>query len=278
MPSPGGLPWQPLVALTAIFAQTILGAAVRHQIVGVMPHIAGAAAATSSGNVGRPRNPHAAHGESQAPPSSDATAVANVFAGIPRHWRLHGARRDADAPQPMPTDGVVHGGACRRGVAGRSAVGLALAMLARPRCGIRWYTGEWCRRDARLHRIDEAADHLADPHEHGDRIFLRPPLARLAGYQPVLSLLLHTILGTGLIASGTAALNQWYEREADRKMRRTAGPPAAFGPPGRRPRPAVRDRSFDRRVSSDLWLGVNLLCGADRRCSRCASYLSSTRR
>ena len=24
---------------------------------------------------------------------------------------------------------------------------------------------------------------------------------------------LHTILGTGLIASGTAALNQWYERD-----------------------------------------------------------------
>ena len=36
---------------------------------------------------------------------------------------------------------------------------------------------------------------------------------------------LHTILGTGLIASGTAALNQWYEREADSKMRRTKGRP-----------------------------------------------------
>ena len=33
--------------------------------------------------------------------------------------------------------------------------------------------------------------------------------------------LLHTVLGTGLIASGTAALNQWYEREADAKMKRT---------------------------------------------------------
>src|SRR5260370_41406578 len=33
----------------------------------------------------------------------------------------------------------------------------------------------------------------------------------------------HTILGTGLIASGTAAPKPWYEREADRKMRRTAG-------------------------------------------------------
>src|SRR3984893_18220381 len=41
--------------------------------------------------------------------------------------------------------------------------------------------------------------------------------------------LLHTIIGTALIASGTAALNQWYEREADRKMRRTAGRPLPSG-------------------------------------------------
>src|ERR1700738_1625832 len=41
--------------------------------------------------------------------------------------------------------------------------------------------------------------------------------------------LLHTIVGTGLIASGTAALNQWYEREADCKMRRTAQRPIPAG-------------------------------------------------
>jgi heme o synthase len=41
--------------------------------------------------------------------------------------------------------------------------------------------------------------------------------------------LLHTILGTGLIASGTAALNQWYERVADGKMRRTMGRPLPSG-------------------------------------------------
>ena len=41
--------------------------------------------------------------------------------------------------------------------------------------------------------------------------------------------LLHTIVGTGLIASGTAALNQWYEREADGKMRRTQGRPLPSG-------------------------------------------------
>jgi heme o synthase len=41
--------------------------------------------------------------------------------------------------------------------------------------------------------------------------------------------LLHTIIGTGLIASGTAALNQWYEREADAKMKRTQDRPLPAG-------------------------------------------------
>jgi protoheme IX farnesyltransferase len=42
-------------------------------------------------------------------------------------------------------------------------------------------------------------------------------------------LLIHTLVGTGLIASGTAALNQWYERDADFLMRRTAGRPLPAG-------------------------------------------------
>ena len=68
-------------------------------------------------------------------------------------------------------------------------------------------------------------------------------------------LLLHTVLGTGLIASGTAALNQWYEREADRKMRRTAGRPL---PSGRLI--AGRALAFGIALSVagfvELWLGV----------------------
>ena len=76
---------------------------------------------------------------------------------------------------------------------------------------------------------------------------------------PVLSLF-HTIMGTCLIASGTAALNQWYEREADRKMRRTAGRPL---PAGRLP--AARALAFGAALSVagflELWLGVNLLSG-----------------
>jgi protoheme IX farnesyltransferase len=70
--------------------------------------------------------------------------------------------------------------------------------------------------------------------------------------------LLHTILGTALIASGTAALNQWYEREADRRMRRTA----------RRPLPAGKMSANSALAfglalsvigSLELWLSVNPL-------------------
>jgi protoheme IX farnesyltransferase len=70
--------------------------------------------------------------------------------------------------------------------------------------------------------------------------------------------LLHTIFGTALIASGTAALNQWYERVADRKMHRTADRPL---PSGRLS--AGRALAFGTVLSTagflELWLGVNLL-------------------
>lgn len=39
----------------------------------------------------------------------------------------------------------------------------------------------------------------------------------------------HTLFGTALIASGTAALNQWYERDADRRMLRTQARPLPSG-------------------------------------------------
>ena len=41
--------------------------------------------------------------------------------------------------------------------------------------------------------------------------------------------LFHVLLGTALVASGTAALNQWMEREADGKMRRTQNRPLPAG-------------------------------------------------
>ena len=121
----------------------------------------------------------------------------------------------------------------------------------------------WPSLNARLHRIDEAADHLADPDEHGDRIFLRPARrGQLVGVLksiPLLSLL-HTIIGTGLIASGTAALNQWYEREADRKMRRTAMRPLPSGKMSARSA-LLFGIALSVAGFLELWLGVNLLSG-----------------
>ena len=73
-------------------------------------------------------------------------------------------------------------------------------------------------------------------------------------------LLLHTILGTGLIASGTAALNQWYEHDADAKMLRT----------NKRPIPSGRVNAtnalwFGLAIAAlgfvELSWGVNLLTG-----------------
>lgn len=58
-----------------------------------------------------------------------------------------------------------------------------------------------------------------------------------------LLLLFNVLLGTALVASGTAALNQWMEREVDGKMRRTQHRPL----PARRMDP---DRAF--------WFGLTL--------------------
>jgi heme o synthase len=70
--------------------------------------------------------------------------------------------------------------------------------------------------------------------------------------------LIHTIIGTGLIASGTAALNQWYEREADAKMRRTQDRPL---PAGRLD--AWKALVFAIAISvagfAELWFGANPL-------------------
>ncbi len=70
--------------------------------------------------------------------------------------------------------------------------------------------------------------------------------------------LLHTLVGTALIASGTAALNQWYERDADAKMNRTMARPI---PSGRVTGPHALLFGIFLSIAGflDLWLGANLL-------------------
>ncbi len=72
--------------------------------------------------------------------------------------------------------------------------------------------------------------------------------------------LANMLIGTGLLASGTAALNQWYENEGDALMRRTRGRPIPTG------RVTAREGlCFGIALSvlgfADLCLGVNVLTG-----------------
>jgi len=73
-----------------------------------------------------------------------------------------------------------------------------------------------------------------------------------------LAVLVHALLGTALIASGTFTLNQWYEREADAKMHRTRMRPL---PTGRvTPRRAFVFGVLLSLVGFvELWLGANVL-------------------
>jgi protoheme IX farnesyltransferase len=71
-------------------------------------------------------------------------------------------------------------------------------------------------------------------------------------------LLIHALLGTALMASGTAALNQWYEADIDSKMLRTRARPISAWRV--KPHHALL---FGLTVSAagfaDLWLGANAL-------------------
>src|SRR5438034_2311760 len=73
--------------------------------------------------------------------------------------------------------------------------------------------------------------------------------------------LAHVLLGTALMASGTAALNQWYEADSDARMRRTRGRPIASGRMKR-----STGFAFGSLLSVvgfvDLWFGTNPLTAA----------------
>jgi protoheme IX farnesyltransferase len=70
----------------------------------------------------------------------------------------------------------------------------------------------------------------------------------------------HTLLGTGLIASGTAALNQWYEWDADARMERTRHRPIPSGRLSRN-RAVVFATALSIGGFLELALLVNLLAG-----------------
>ena len=63
-----------------------------------------------------------------------------------------------------------------------------------------------------------------------------------AGEYPGGAILLHTLLGTALIATSASALNQWLERHSDARMVRTAERPLPAGRLAAVARRAVRRR------------------------------------
>ena len=75
------------------------------------------------------------------------------------------------------------------------------------------------------------------------------------------ALMFHTLLGTLLVASGTATLNQWVERESDAHMRRTAN----------RPLPAGRLTS-----SEALWFGIVLAVAGGVELAWAANILAAS--
>lgn len=72
--------------------------------------------------------------------------------------------------------------------------------------------------------------------------------------------LFHTLLGTALIASGTAALNQWYERDADAKMLRTQKRPLPLGLMSS-PRALTFGIALSVLGFADLYFGATPLAG-----------------
>lgn len=73
-----------------------------------------------------------------------------------------------------------------------------------------------------------------------------------------LSSLAYVLLGTALLASGTSALNQWYEVDSDARMRRTRSRPI---PAGRMKRShgLVFGVLLAAAGFAELWYGTNLL-------------------
>lgn len=78
---------------------------------------------------------------------------------------------------------------------------------------------------------------------------------------PHIMTLLHVLLGTALMASGTAALNQWYEADSDSKMSRTRERPMAAGRM-KRSSGLLFGVSLSVAGFADLWFGANFLAAA----------------
>src|SRR5215467_4387310 len=107
------------------------------------------------------------------------------------------------------------------------------------------YMEAWSPRDARLYRIDEAADHLADPDEYRDRVFLRYAVAHVAGYQLAVAASYDSRHRPDRFRhSGAQSVVRARGRPEDAPHGRSS---AALGSFGRGSRPGVRYRALGGR-------------------------------
>jgi protoheme IX farnesyltransferase len=81
------------------------------------------------------------------------------------------------------------------------------------------------------------------------------------GAESISFMTLHLLLGTGLMASGTSALNQWYEADSDARMRRTRERPMASGRM-KRSHGALFGVLLSIVGFAELWFGANPLAAA----------------
>lgn len=252
----GGNPplhWLAVAAAFTVFVQLALGASARHHFLGIVPHVIGALFATGMvlWITLRVLMNHADHDPLRRPALALlAVTFLQIFLGIAAYMSRVVT---SDAIQPMPlavTFTVAHVAVGALVLA--SSILLVIQVFRHVRRPLRDWT---------------FSDYIALTKPNVTWLIL---MSAGVGYffglrgASLWSLnwwsLGHTIMGTALIASGTAALNQWFEREADRKMRRTSDRPL---PAGRLT--AGRALAFGIVLSvlgfSELAFGVNRLSG-----------------
>jgi heme o synthase len=218
-----GSPPLRLLALAAplvVLAQVALGAAARHHALNVIPHIAGALVTSAfvlwvglrvlmahSGNTALRRGALALI----------SITTLQVFLGIAAYIsRL----MTANAPQPMPVMvwfTVIHVAVGALTLAASVVMALLVSRHVRDGYAIRQVVANYAELTKPsitwLILMSAAVGYFFGAREGGFGV----------------ATFLHTMLGIGLIASGTAALNQCYEHEADAKMRRTCTRPIPSG-------------------------------------------------
>jgi len=256
-------PWSQicLLATVAAFVQLLLGAGVRHRLLGLAPHLAGAGALTllALWILYRARARHRGQPALlRLAGMLAAVLLLQLTLGV-GSYLVREATRGAAQPLPLTVWVTVAHVAF-------GALTLACCLLLTLDTGRLPATS-----GLSMGAIRDYAE-LTKP-----RVIWLILMSTAVGFYAAASgplnalLLFHTLLGTALVAGGTAALNQWMERTSDAKMFRTQSRPLPAG----RLRPARAFR-FGLILSTAgvvyLAAAVNLLSGLVAAFT-CLSYL-----